>query len=90
VINAVGADMLSDSAGFARSNASLTDGVHERGLAMVNMSHERDNRRPWLEFFFLFNNWRWRRDNHLFHLVNPASFFPALLFQNKPVVLRDL
>jgi hypothetical protein len=59
-------------------------------LAMVNMSHERDNRCPRLEFFFLFNDWRRGCDDHLFNLVDTASFFAALLFQNKAVAFRDL
>ena len=43
-----------------------------------------------LEFFLLFNDRRRRRDNHLLDLVNAAAFFAALLFENEPVVLRNL
>ena len=57
---------------------------------MINVSHERDDRCPRLEFFFLFNDRRRRSDDDLFHLVNAASFFAPLLFQNKAVVFRDL
>ena len=90
MINAIGADMLSNPAGFARSDTGFTDGVHQGCLAMVNMSHERDNRCPRLEFFFLFNDRRRGCDDHLFNLVDTASFFAAFLFQNKAVVFRDL
>ena len=57
---------------------------------MINVSHERDYGCPRLEFFLLFNDWGRRRDNHLFHFVNAASFFAPLLFQNKAMVFRDL
>ena len=88
--DAIGADMLRDSASLARSNTCLPNSVHQRCLPMINVSHERDNGCPRLEFFFLFNDWWRRRDDHLFHFVNAASFFAPLLFQNKAMVFRDL
>ena len=89
VTDAISADMLGDSASLARSNTCLPNGIHQRCFAMINVSHERDDGRPRLEFFLLFNDWWRRRDNHLFHFVNAASFFASLFFQNKAVVFRD-
>ena len=89
VTDAIGADMLSNSASLACGNTRLPNGVHQRRLAVVNVSHERDNGSARLKFFFLFND-RWRRCNdYLLDFVNTASFFAALLFQNEPVALRD-
>src|SRR5438132_1108416 len=90
VINAIGADMLSNAAGFARRDTGFANGVHQRCLAMINMSHERDNRCPQLEFFFLFNDRRRGCGDDLCNLVDTAAFFSALLFQNKAMAFRYL
>ena len=45
VIDRVGADVLGDAAGFARGDAGLADRVHQRGLAVVDVAHESDDRR---------------------------------------------
>ena len=90
VIDAVSADVLRDSTRFTGRYARLANRVHQRGLAMIDMSHERDDGAARLEFLFLFNNRRRRRNDHLFDLVNAGAFFAALLFQNEPVILRDL
>ena len=90
VTDAVGADVLRDSAGLASRYARLANRVHERGLSVVDMAHERDDGAARLEFLFLLNNWRRRSDDWLFHLVNAGALFTALLFQNEPVVLRNL
>ncbi len=57
---------------------------------MIDVPHESDNRRARLEFLFLLNDRRRRRDHLLFHLVNAGAFFPPLFFQNEPVVFRNL
>ena len=57
---------------------------------MIDVPHESDNRRARLEFLFLLNHRRRRRDHLLFHLVNAAAFFPPLFFQKEPVVFRNL
>ena len=90
VIDAVSADVLRDSAGFARRDARLANRVHERGLAVIDMAHEGDDGAARLEFLFLLNDRRWRRDDDLFDLVNAGAFFAALLFENEAVALRDL
>ncbi len=41
----VGADVLRDAAGFALGNLGFTDRVEERGLAVVDVPHDRDDRR---------------------------------------------
>ena len=47
----VSADMLGDAAGFARSHVGLTNGVQQRRLAMVHVTHDGDNRRAGFEIF---------------------------------------
>ena len=42
--NPVSADMLSDSAGLGRSDRSVSDSVKNGGLAVVNVSHDNNNR----------------------------------------------
>ena len=44
-LNGIGADMLGNAAGLLIRHIGLTDGVKERGLAMVNVSHDADNGR---------------------------------------------
>ena len=62
VIDAVGADVLRDAAGFARGDARLADRIHERSLAVIDVTHERDDGRAELEFFFLLDDRRrWRQ-----------------------------
>src|SRR5438445_8988899 len=70
MIDAVRSDMLSDPAGFTSRYARLANRVQKRGLAMIDVSHERDDGATWLELLLLFNNCRRRRDNWLFHLVD--------------------
>jgi hypothetical protein len=41
----IGADMLRDAAGLARDDIGLADRVEQRGLAVVDMAHDRDHRR---------------------------------------------
>ena len=45
VIDGVSADVLGDSAGFARGDARLANRIHQRGLAVIDVAHERDDRR---------------------------------------------
>src|SRR5438093_2060819 len=90
VINAIGADMLSNAPGFARRDTGFANGVHQCCLAMINMAHERDNRWPQLEFLLLLNDRPRGCDDHLFNLVDTTAFFAALLFQNKAMAFRDL
>ncbi|MND84428.1 hypothetical protein D3C80_763190 [compost metagenome] len=41
----VGADMLGDATGFASDHVCLTNGVEQRGLAVVDVTHDRHDRR---------------------------------------------
>ena len=90
VIYSVGADVLRYSTRFTRRHASLADSIHQRCLTMIYVAHECDDGTARLEFLFLLNNGRRRRDDYLFYLVNAGAFFAALFFKNKPVILRDL
>ena len=90
MLDAVSADVLRDPTGFASRDARLANRVQERGLPMIYVSHERDDGTARLKFLFLFNDRRRRRHDHLFHFVNAGALFAALLFQNEPMILRDL
>ena len=45
----VGADVLGDAAGFARDDVGAADRVEQRRLAVVDVAHDRDDRRTRLE-----------------------------------------
>ena len=45
----VGADVLGDATGLALTHAGVTDGVQQSGLAVVDVTHDGDDRRPDLE-----------------------------------------
>ena len=44
-VDLVGADVLGDAAGLARDDVGLADGVEQRRLAVVDVAHDRDDRR---------------------------------------------
>ena len=44
-IHLVGADMLGDATGLAGHHVGLAQGVEQRGLAVVDMAHDRDHGR---------------------------------------------
>ena len=52
-LHMVGTDMLGDAAGFAAGDVGLADGVQQRGLAVVDVAHDGDDRRTGLEIFGL-------------------------------------
>ena len=45
VVDLVGADVLGDAAGLARDDLGLADRVEQRRLAVVDVAHDRDDRR---------------------------------------------
>ena len=45
VVDLVGADVLRDAAGLARGDLGLADGVEQRRLAVVDVAHDRHDRR---------------------------------------------
>ena len=45
----IGADMLGNASRFARHHVGLADGVEQRGLAMVDVTHDGHDRRPRFE-----------------------------------------
>ncbi len=47
----IGADMLRDAAGLAGGHVGLAQRVEQRGLAVVDMAHDGDDRRPRLQRF---------------------------------------
>jgi hypothetical protein len=47
--NGVSADVLRDTAGFTGSDIGLSDNVKQRGLAVINVAHNGDDRRTRLE-----------------------------------------
>ena len=87
VRDAVRADVLGDAAGLALGDARLADGVHQRGLAVVDVTHENDDRRAGLEFFLGVDDHRRDRGLHDgFHLVHATALFAAFDFQHEPVL----
>ena len=44
-LHLIGADMLGDAAGFARDHVGLAQRIQQRGLAVVDMAHDGDDRR---------------------------------------------
>ena len=42
----VGADVLGDAAGLARGDVGGTDGVEQRGFAVIDVAHDGDDRGP--------------------------------------------
>ncbi len=60
----IGTDMLGDAAGFARHHVRVTDGIQKRGLAMVDVAHDRYDRRAGLQVFGAVLD----RVDHLFHV----------------------
>ena len=48
-LDLVGADVLGDAASLAGRDARLADRVQQAGLAVVDVAHDRHDRRPWLE-----------------------------------------
>ena len=42
----IGADVLGDAAGLAGDDIGVADGVEQRGLAVIDMAHDGDDRRP--------------------------------------------
>jgi len=47
--NRVSADMLGDAAGFARRDVGLADHIEQRSLAVVHVTHDRDDGRTGFE-----------------------------------------
>ena len=52
VVDLIGADVLGDAAGLARDDLGLADRVEQRGLAVVDVPHDRDDRRAFDEVLF--------------------------------------
>jgi hypothetical protein len=46
LLDLVGTDVLGDAAGFTRDHIGATDGIEQRGLAVVDVAHDGDHRRP--------------------------------------------
>src|SRR5215831_19373357 len=51
--NLVGADVLGDAARLAGHHVGVPDGVEQLGLAVVNVTHDGNHRRAWLQVGFL-------------------------------------
>ena len=46
-VDLVGADVLGNAARFVRRHVGVPDRVEQLGLAVVDVAHDRDDRRPW-------------------------------------------
>ena len=49
LLDLIGADMLGDAASLAGDDIGVADGVEQRGLAVIDVAHDGDHRRPRLE-----------------------------------------
>ncbi len=49
-LNLVSTDVLGDATGFTRNHIGVADRVEQRGLAVVDVTHDGDNRRPRYHF----------------------------------------
>ena len=90
VIHRVGADVLGDPAGFIRRDVGLSNRIHERRLAVVDVSHESDDGSARLEFFLSLNDRRRWRDHYFLDLVHSAAFFAAFHLEDKTVLGANL
>ena len=54
-LHVVGADVLRDASRLTGDDIGFTNIVEQRGLTMVNVSHHRDDRRPWNKVFLAVN-----------------------------------
>ncbi|MND31077.1 hypothetical protein D3C80_216170 [compost metagenome] len=50
LLDLVGTDVLGDAAGLTGHDIRLTDGVEQRGLAVVDVTHDRNDRRARYHF----------------------------------------
>jgi hypothetical protein len=86
VLHRVRPDVLRDSASFARRNPRFANRIHQRRLAVIDVTHEDHDRSASLENIRLaavdlLGLWhRWRLDFLLF-LVNAGAFLPAFFLE---------
>src|SRR5690606_11284678 len=51
MLDLIGANVLGDTTGFTGGHTRIADRIERRGLAVVNVTHDRDNRRTRLQIF---------------------------------------
>lgn len=88
----VGADVLSDAASLGLGDLGFADGVKKRGLAVVDVPHERDDRGAQLEFLLgdLLDHLSGGLDNDFLDLVDAGTLFTLLTFKVEAVFFADL
>ncbi len=90
VIDRVGADVLGNAARFAGRDACFADRVHQGGLAVIDVAHERNDGPTRFEFLFGLNHRRgWCLDD-LFHFVDAAALFAAFHLEDEAVRFANL
>src|SRR5258707_7035048 len=85
--NGISADMLGNAAGFTGSDVGFANDIEQGGLAMVNMAHDRNDRRARNQVFGLvfdveFDFLDWRVDD-------AAAAFALFHFKAVPVIGAD-
>ena len=90
MLHRISADVLRDATRLTRRDARLADKVHERSFAVVDMPHERDDRRTRFEFFLGdFDFGFGRRCNDRLGLVHAGTGHAFFFFENKSVLFAD-
>ena len=89
-LDAVSANMLGDSTGFASGNASFADGIEKRCFAVINMAHERDDRGSRNDFIGFRRLGFFGNLDFLFDLVVPFRGVFLFTFENKSMKFTDL
>ncbi len=89
--DAVSTDVLGDAAGLACGDLGLADGIQQRGLAVIDVAHERDDRCAKFKLLLhLFLGRRWRRlDDDFLDLVDAAALLTLVTLELEAVLLTD-
>ena len=90
VLDRIGAKVLGDTTRLARRHFGFANVIQQTGLAVIDMTHDRNNRGPRLELLHFRLRLRHRRCRHHFvHFVNTFALLPLLTLKYEPVIFAD-
>ena len=92
VLNAVSTNVLRDATRLTSGDPRLAQRIQKRCLAMVNVTHESDDRSAQLEFLLLhlLRHLSLRFHDHLLNLVHTSALLALLTLQLETVLLANL